>query len=64
MMELGQRCKIEQNLRLSVRALLRERLQDMLELANRHEFSIKVGNSRGIMVVMNPNNVYFIHPKL
>ena len=56
--------ELKQELLLSVRALLMDRMVGVLDLAERHDFSIKVGNARSVMVVVNRNNIHFLNPKL
>lgn len=56
--------ELKQELTLSVRELLQSRMVDLLDLAEKFGFSLKVGATGSTMVVVNRTNMHFIHPKL
>lgn len=64
MLALSQKQKLGHELLLSVRSLLEDRLENLLDLADRHGFVMKAGIGRGTRVIVSRNNVRFINASI
>jgi hypothetical protein len=49
---------------LAVRDMLENRLHNLIDLAQRHGFTIKVGGRRSVRQIITKSNVSFLNPDI